>query len=400
MRGKIKKLITVLSFGVFFVLGYFGMVVNSKAATPGNALVASRTVKKDGVDLTPTTIVFDNDTLEVQYKLVNLIPQGVGKNINQGETYSIDLPSNLEFASSSVTWKADLGSLPIGDCRYDSTSKSIEITFDDDLFTNPAYASGSIPNAFIGFYATVDGSAMSVGTGYKITGPSGTTPDIDFLYGGKTPTPEATVKKTGAAYNATDHTIDWTVTVTEGTTERNSLVVKDTISDNQAFIASSFKVDGVSKTPTISGKNLSYTLDISSPFPNKEHVITYTTAAYPLVKTSAGLNSSSGNIDMENTASVHIDSTSPALDTANAKVNGDFGTLKWVEKEYVGVEGTGSDRTFTWQVKVHTNGYEYKNVVIKDIIDMADISGSTISYVPGSFVMIDDATSLSIGANV
>lgn len=387
MKKVTNKLVFLLFMGLFLIIGYFGSTYRTKAAD-GSPLVSGMSLKRDGVELEDSTVVYKDDVLDVRYSLKTLVPD---TNILPGETYEIPLPTNLLIASSS-NWNVTNGGLTIAHCEYDGQGK-ILVKFDETLFTGGA----NIDNAYIGFYATVDGSGRDAGDSVTIEPPTGATGVRELVFGGDTKPTSVTVGKTGSDFNTSSKEIEWTVIVTEGPTATPTLVVKDTISDGQEFMPATFTVDGVAATPTVSGTDLTYTLSIPSHVPNKNHVIKYRTKVYPVEKEGSEYNvknSGSYSTTAKNTVSVHEDATSPALSSADAKVTCGFASLSWVQKEYkkISVDPMDSNaRLVTWEVKVDTNGYTFSDVVIHDIIKAGTTNPSKLQLVAGSFEMLDEA---------
>lgn len=256
------------------------------------------------------------------------------------------IPAGQEYVDGSVivTNKAGVTS------DYDGTSRKLTITLGDISAEERPVITYKTQVINPAHFAT-----NNVGTNYTNTATlSGTGISASTSTGTQSVT--STVLEKAGTYDYSAHRLHWTLTVNRNSMQMSNLVVTDTISNNQTYVAGSMRVGGLEFEPEQSGSSLIIDLDTI----DEMTVITYETELDD--EAIAAFMQTNQNVTLHNNASLTSDygqtvNIAASVSVANKSLS------KSVKTGYDETEGT-----IEWEVKVNPQQVPLENAVLVDIL--------------------------------
>jgi len=302
-----------------------------------------------------------NDEIHLNYTWA--IPNT--KQVNAGDTYSMQLPSQINIIAAIDQPIYDQNTEKIADMHI-GTNGAVIITF-TQYASDHSNVSG---NFFVDchFKSSAIGTVNPVVISFIVPGIADT---FDFNVNFKQLDP--TVTKEGT-YNPLTDEITWTVTVNKENVKLDNAIFEDVINLGQEFVGTSVEIDGIAASYSYDGTSHKLSSDLGSITSQK--VITYKTSVRNDLATKA-----QGTYNYSNTAIIkYDDSGSPKSISSNVK-------SVPVDVKYISKSGSynASAKQIDWTIKVNESGRTINNAIITDDIPAG------LELVAGS-VKIGDAT--------
>lgn len=347
-------------------------------AVSGAYLLSDYTLSKGGSQLQMGSTIYAADDLQVQYLLRDLLVDTIGNNTNvaAGTVYQFIVPGGL-LVQNTTDWQVlfTMGETdyPLGTAHYNNTDKAIELTLTEGIFGG-AYE--SILDSHVTFNAKLDPVAFGNGNAAQsLAFGFGSTPNFSFTYGDNVQT-DTTISKSGA-YDPVSNKITWTVIVTDGNINyTGNLKLEDTYSANQSYVADSFTMDTVQKTPVVSTDDTTgittiyyaYTPAVPS-VPGTPHTITYQTVFNDRAYVdNTGKVVSSTAFSGSNSAKLYDEANNKLISEDMAEVgNGSTGSVTWMSKSASRTyDPVLDEQVTTWTITIDTNGFSFNDLVLYD----------------------------------
>ncbi|MCQ4636635.1 SpaA isopeptide-forming pilin-related protein [Anaerovorax odorimutans] len=375
-KGKriLAIILSVLIAGAAFNSGAIAASAEGGTGYDVKNLVNKIVIYKDGKLVEGGASVAFNDELKVRYYFDALYPHDMGnvkQNFETGVVYDLPgIPEKLmPYEGAKLEFEAKLqdGETVLGQATFtpeEGKDGSVTIKFDDGLKNHD-----EIKNVWLEFGVKLDKDKCGDGQGTDLNFEvNGATTTIHLTLADNVPTP-AGMEKTGT-YDDKTNLISWNIKVTEGSQEyEGDLRIDDVISDNQEYVADSFKVKEPKATSpqtkplTVEKNQFSY---VFKPTKTKGAVweFSYQTALKPtaIVKDNQVTNGEI-TVSAQNTAKL-VDVTNEDKITEDTKNVDCKKTYTWLSKE--GQVTDAKNGEVTWTLKVNANGYKFNNVTVYD----------------------------------
>lgn len=321
----------------------------------------------------------DSFKLKVLMKDITAHGELAGEIVVPGVSYTLmTLPNELVTKTNQdISWPVKMGESDLGVATYSKDSKQITFVFDEAINDET-----TIINAYIEMEVKLDKDKC----GDKQT--------VDVAMGGGSPTYSITItenkpkppviEKTANYRN--DKVFEWTVKITKGgIVYKDGLQFIDAFSSNQEYVEDSFTVNTVSIDKSLIEVNKQTITYLTLLEDNQNYEITYKTKLI-----NASLIS---NDKVENNKEVTVSNKAQLLDIEKGSlVSSDTKELKqktginWIEKTSGDKRIDGNEVYVPWSIIVNTNGYAFKDIIVKDIIKKGKPinSSSVLSIVDNS----------------
>ncbi len=235
-------------------------------------------------------------------------------------------------------------------CNYDAGGRLLTITLGDITATERPVITYKTQVTNVAHTTTNNGgvnySNTATLTGVGITNSTST----------GTQSVKSTVLEKAGTYDYSAHRLHWTLTINRNGMPMSNLIVTDTISSRQAYVANSMKIDGVDYNPEQNGNLL--TIDLGTV--NETIEVTYETQLDD--DAVAAFMETNQDITLNNSASLTSDYGQTVNISASVTVT-NRSLSKSVKTGYDETEGT-----IEWEVKVNPQQVPLNNAVLVDIL--------------------------------